>query len=96
VPTLAETARFRRDFKKLAPHQRMAFRSAVRKFLADLPSRRFRSGLRVKLVQGTDGIFEMTWADDGRVTFQYGPEVIEGQTQVIWRRVGTHSIPANP
>ena len=96
MPTHAETARFRRDFQKLPPDQRVAFRSAVGKLLADVPSRRFRKGLRVKLVQGTDGIFEMTWADDGRATFQHGPEVVEGQTHVIWRRVGTHSIPANP
>lgn len=96
MPTHAETARFRRDLQKLTREQRRAFRSAVRKFLLDLPSGRFRKGLRVKLVEGTDGIFEMTWSGDGRATFQYGAEVIEGETHVIWRRVGTHSILAEP
>jgi hypothetical protein len=34
----------------------------------------------------------MTWADDGRLTFQFGDEVIKGEPHVIWRRVGTHDI----
>jgi hypothetical protein len=31
-------------------------------------------------------------ADDGRLTFQFGDEVIKGEPHVIWRRVGTHDI----
>ena len=47
-------------------------------------------------MQGVDGIFEMSWADDGRATWQYGPEVMEGQPRIIWRRIGGHDIFVNP
>jgi hypothetical protein len=96
VPTHAETDRFRRDSKDLTRAEREAFRKAVAKFLEDLPSGRFRKGLRIKRVQGTSGIFEMTWAADGRATFQYGEEIIEGEPHVVWRRVGTHAILSAP
>jgi hypothetical protein len=51
---------------------------------ADPPS--FPPGLRVKRVQGVSGVWEVTFAPDGRATFAYGDEVIEGQAHVIWRR----------
>jgi hypothetical protein len=70
--------------------------AAVRGFVEDLPRGRFRSSLRVKGVQAAPGVFEMTWADDGRATWQYGPEVTEGQTHIIWRRIGGHDIFASP
>jgi hypothetical protein len=66
------------------------------KFVADLGGGRFRRGLRVKAVQGAPGIFEMTWAGDGRATFQYGDERRPGHPHVIWRRIGTHDIFARP
>jgi hypothetical protein len=47
-------------------------------------------------VQGSPGIWEMTWAPDGRATFAYGPEVIADEAHVIWRRIGDHSILADP
>lgn len=62
----------------------------------DLEEGQFRAGLRVKGVRGAEGVFEMTWADDGRATFQYGPEQIEGEPHVIWRRVGGHGIFGSP
>ncbi|WP_281288337.1 hypothetical protein [Haloactinospora alba] len=34
----------------------------------------------------------MTWAPDGRATWQYGDEQRPGIVHVIWRRVGTHAI----
>ena len=55
MPTFAQTDRFRRDFSALSAlsaGQEAAFRAAVAKFVADLPSERFRPGLRVKGVQG--------------------------------------------
>ncbi len=96
APTYATTHQFRSDHSALTPGQKQAFRRAVDKFVEDMPTRRFRAGLRVRGVQGTDGIFEMTWADDGRATFEYGPPVVEGEPHVIWRRVGTHSIFGSP
>ena len=64
--------------------------------MADLRAGRFRRGLRVKDVQGAAGIFEMTWAPDGRATFQYGEERRPGDRHVIWRRIGTHDVFVQP
>jgi len=102
MPTFARTDRFRRDFAALsAPSalsagQQAAFQAAAAKFVADLPSGRFRPGLRVKGVQGAPGVFEMTGADDGRVTFEFGFVVREGETHIVWRRIGTHDIFTRP
>lgn len=76
------TDRFKKDHATLSPEDKKRFKVAVAKFV----------GLRVKGVQGADGILEMTWADDGRATFEYGKEQIEGEPHVIWRRVGTHHV----
>lgn len=64
--------------------------------MADLRAGRFRRGLRVKAIQGAPGIFEMTWAPNGRATFQYGEERRPGEPHVIWRRIGTHGIFGRP
>lgn len=97
MPTYSWLARFRADFERLDPAQRAAFLAAVQQFVADLQrARPFRKGLRVKGVQGATGIFEMTWAADGRATFEYGEQVVEGEAHVVWRRVGTHAIFGRP
>lgn len=92
MPTRDVLASFWRDWGELAPEQQREFRKALRKFIADLRTGRFRAGLRVKHVQGTDGIFELTWANDGRATFQYGKELKPGEPHIIWRRIGTHDV----
>ena len=93
MPTFAWLARFGRDFDALSPKQQAAFLVAVAQFVEDIRGgREFRKGLRVKGVQGAAGIFEMTWADDGRATFEYGETVIPGDPHITWRRVGTHTI----
>jgi hypothetical protein len=93
VPTFDRTPTFNSDLQKLTPQQRDLFRSAIAdKFVPDLRSGQFRAGLRVKGVQGEAGVFEMTWADDGRATFRYGNEVNEGEAHIVWLRVGTHDI----
>ena len=89
MPTLAQADRFRRDFARPTVAQQAASRAAVERFVADLAPGSFRPGLRVRGVQGTPGVFEMTWADDGRATFEYGPAVHEGETHIVWRRIGT-------
>jgi hypothetical protein len=97
VPTHAWLALFLADFARLTPTQQAAFLLAVQQFVDDLRAGRgFRKGLRVKGIQGASGIFEMTWALDGRATFEYGPEVAGGQPHVVWRRVGTHTIFKQP
>ncbi len=97
MQTFAWLARFRADFDSLSPSQQAAFLVAVTQFVDDASrGRRFRTGLRVKGVQGAAGIFEMTWADDGRATFEYGEEVLAGHVHIVWRRVGTHTILSQP
>jgi hypothetical protein len=96
MPTFAQTDRFRRDFAKLTVTQTAAFRAAAAKFVADLSSGSFRPGLRVEGVQGAEGVFEVTWADDGRATFEYGSAVRAGQTHIVWRCIGTHDIFTRP
>jgi hypothetical protein len=92
MPTRDFLASFWRDWASLTPSQQRDFHTAVQKFVADLRRGRFRAGLRVKRVQGTHEIFEMTWAKNGRATFQYGDEVLRGEPHVIWRRIGTHDV----
>ena len=96
MPTFEWLARFGSDFDTLTPAQRTAFLLAITQFVEDLRTGRFRKGLRVKGVKGAKGIYEMTWADDGRATFQYGEAVTKGEPHVIWRRIGTHAIFREP
>ena len=65
-------------------------------FVAGLVSQSFAPQLRVKRVQGHPGVWEITWAADGRATFSYGAEVIPGHPHIIWRRIGTHDIFRRP
>jgi hypothetical protein len=57
------------------------------------PPVRWPKKLRVKPVQGTAGIYEMTWSfkgPDGRATFEFVN--IDGDPGIRWRRIGDHSI----
>jgi hypothetical protein len=97
MPTFDKLPRFQKDFDKLSPDNRERFRRAVARFVDDLErGRPFRSGLRVQGIAGARGLFEMTWAPDGRATFHYGEPEREGQAHVVWRRVGTHDVFTNP
>lgn len=54
-------------------------------------------GLRVKGVQGTDGVYELTWnlrRPDGRATWEWIE--IDGKPAIQWRRVGSHEIFKDP
>ena len=59
-------------------------------------SLRSKGRLRVKGVRGASGIFEMTWAPNGRATFHYGEPIKEGEPHLVWRRVGTHDTLSEP
>ena len=97
MPSYSWLARFRADFERLSPAQQEAFLLAVQQFVDDLRvGVGFRKGLRIKGVKGATGVYELTWTDDGRATFQYGPEITNGKAHVVWRRVGTHDIFKNP
>ena len=95
MPTYEVLASFWHDWRSLTPQQQLAFRQAVEQLTADLRSRTFRPGLRVKHVQGYAGVWELSWAPDGRATFEYGEE-IRGEPHIVWRRVGTHDIFRRP
>jgi len=97
MPTHHEEDSFWRDWHKLPEALQDIFIDAVGKMVEDLRAQRgFRKGLRVKGVQGYPGIYEMTWADDGRATFAYGTSPVAGDSHIIWRRIGTHDILKNP
>ena len=97
MPTFERLPRFDADWNKLTKEQQDDFKVAVAKFVDDLQrGHRFRAGLRVKLVRRTGGIWEMTWAKDGRATWQYGQELKAGEAHVIWRRIGSHEIFGGP
>jgi hypothetical protein len=97
MPTRDVLESFWRDWADLSPQQKEAFRRAVAKLVDDLRARRgIRAGLRVKRVQGVPGIYELTWAPDGRATFSYGRSLAEDEPHVIWRRIGTHDVLRKP
>lgn len=97
MPAYERLETFLRDFDELTPDQKVALLRAVAMFVADLrEGRGFRKSLRVKKMEGTEGVWELTWAGDGRATFEYGAQIKEGHAHVRWRRVGTHDIFRRP
>ena len=97
MPTRDVLKSFWRDWDALTAEERLAFRGAVAKFVEDLRAGQgLRKGLRVKGVQGARGIYELTWAPNGRATFQFGRAVRDGEPHVIWRRIGGHEILDSP
>jgi hypothetical protein len=93
MPTFARTPRFEADYRSLSLDDRNRFKVAYQKLVEDLKAGRPpRRGLRVKPVQRTNGVFEITFAPDGRATFEYGTPVKQGDRHVIWRRIGTHDV----
>jgi hypothetical protein len=85
------------EFSRLEPSQREAFMAAVARLVVDLRAGGSpRPSLRVKRVVTHPGVWEISWAADGRATFNYGDEVIPGERHIIWRRIGTHDIFDNP
>jgi hypothetical protein len=97
VPAFERLASFLRDFDALSPSQKAAFLRAVLLFVADLRSGTgFRKSLRAKKMAGYDNVRELTWAPNGRATFEYGVPVKEGHPHIRWRRVGTHDIFKRP
>lgn len=98
MPTFQTSRRFASDWQHLSGEQRELFRRVVlEEFVPDLTSGQFRPGLRVKGVRGARAaVYEMTWAPNGRATFEYGAEQRRGEPHIIWRRVGTHDIFRRP
>jgi hypothetical protein len=97
-PTYLAPARFRREFQRLDPAMQRAFLAARDTFVTalsiDPPS--FPPQLRVKRVRGHAGVWEFTFAADGRATFQYGSSEKSSEPHIVWRRVGTHDVLREP
>jgi hypothetical protein len=92
VPTFEPLPRFLRDYSRLTEGQKQAWVRMRRRFVAGLQVGRLDPALRVKRVQGHPGVWEISWAPDGRATFHYGDEVRPGEPHVVWRRIGTHDV----
>src|SRR6266540_5585944 len=97
MPTREILESFWRGWDRLTPEDQRAFLVAVEKLVQDLRAGQgIRKGLRVKGVKGARGIYELTWAPNGRATFQYGRAVRNDEPHVIWRRIGGHDIFGDP
>ncbi|MEE1928814.1 hypothetical protein V1J52_11550 [Streptomyces sp. TRM 70351] len=97
MPTFETLPRFTADFQRLTPTQRWRFRRAVLDaFVPDLRTGLFRPGLRIKGVRCAPGLYELTWAPDGRATWSYGREVFAEARHIVWHRIAAHSILNRP
>ncbi|HEY9327012.1 MAG TPA: hypothetical protein VIS09_02035 [Streptomyces sp.] len=97
MPTYEALPRFTTDLDRLTPEQRYCFRRTVAAFVEDLRTGgRFRAGLRIKGVRRAPGVYELTWAPDGRATWSYGRVVVAGLPHIVWHRIGTHRVLDRP
>jgi len=98
MPTFERSRRFVREYLALSREQRTAFKRALMVLIVALREKpaAFSPSLRVKGVQGHPGVYELSFGNGGRATFEYGDELRPGEAHVIWRRIGDHSIFADP
>jgi len=98
VARYSRTDQFLKDWADLDPADKARFKTVVReRFVPDLESGHgFRPGLRVKRVESTSSVWEMTFAPDGRATWQYADDSRTDDPHVVWRRVGTHDVFRSP
>ncbi len=97
TPTFELGTGFAREFTRLPREQQRAFRKAIAKLVeAFKQDREPPRSLRIKRVQGTDDVWEMSYSGDGRATFRYGSKRKSGETHVVWLRVGGHEILSRP
>lgn len=77
------SSRFIKSFKKLNQNDQIAFETQLKKFLYN-PKPPFHPSLRIKKVQGTNAIFEMTIKMGIRMTWQFNDDGI------LLRNIGEH------
>lgn len=95
---------FDADLRRLTNSEYELFRRVARDVFSPAADRHaidptvaWPASLRIKLVQGTRGILEMTCSfsgPDGRATFELVKS--DGELRVRWRRVGGHRIFRKP
>lgn len=106
------TEAFEGDYRRLSKRDRELFRRALQDFVAacdafvaDPGSHRWPGKLRVKPVERTSGVFEMTWSfsgPDGRATWEWTEIEVREKRKVKklpavrWRRIGDHKILNQP
>ncbi len=99
-PRYSAPESFRREFRRLDPAMQQAFLAARDGLVAALKHHppEFAPHLRIKRVQGHPKIWELTYAPDGRATFEYGEPKPEdpNDPHVVWRRLGTHDVLREP
>ncbi|HVH62702.1 MAG TPA: hypothetical protein VNA65_03775 [Candidatus Dormibacteraeota bacterium] len=98
------TPQFDADIRRLSQDEYELFRKVARESfspaadrIARDPSAKWPAKLRVRMVQGTRGIFEMTWSfagSDGRATFELVR--VDRELRVRWRRVCGHKVFRRP
>lgn len=97
------TPQFEGDVRRLSQTEYKLFRKVAREDFSPACDRyreqrqAWPRKLRVDHVQGTDGIYEMTWSfsgPDGRATFEWVS--VEGEVRIRWRRVGGHDVFKSP
>ncbi len=98
MPTFERLARFDREFRRLPRELQRAFLAMLPVFIATLRETPpvFPAALRIHRVRGSARVWEITFAPDGRATFEYGEEIVTGEPHIIWRRVGHHDVLNNP
>jgi hypothetical protein len=98
VPTFERGPRFDREFRRLSRELQRAFLEVLPLFITALRAKppEFPPQLRVKRVEGSSRVWELTFAPGGRATFSYGTEQVPGEPHIVWRRIGDHSILREP
>ncbi|HEY7832048.1 MAG TPA: hypothetical protein VIG30_00670 [Ktedonobacterales bacterium] len=93
MPTYDWETLFINEFKRLSVPDQALFLSAMRQMVRDVKAKRpFHPKLRVKSVTDHPGLFELSWAPNGRAPFVYEPEQKAREAHVIWQRIGGHEI----
>nr|MDT0667593.1 hypothetical protein [Micromonospora sp. DSM 115978] len=98
-PTFDVTAQFEAEYGRLTPAERAAFRAALRLFIEGIrDGGYFHPRLRVKSYTSINGVFEMSWAKNGRALWRYGDPLpaTPHERHVQWLAVGSHSIYKRP
>ncbi len=78
--------KFRKEFKKLPKNIQKIWRNKLDLFVQDLR----HPSLRIKKLQGTENIWELSINMQFRATFEY---ISEG---ILFRRIGDHDILESP
>ena len=95
MPTHEELPRFLRQFKKLPPAVREAFKAVVLALVADLGEDGFdptRARPSLRLHKLTDReVWSVSFADQYRAGFRLGTQQRPGHAHIVWEFIGTHT-----